>query len=61
MQSTQDFCKDSDLQWYRTKLGPHMYQFVLNTFRTFEGKEKKVYTKKDLENLMQMNPNYTET
>jgi hypothetical protein len=45
-------CKESDLAFY--KAPGKLYQnfnFILNAFRTFKGDEKKMKTKRDLENF----------
>ena len=47
--------KDADLNFYRGKLQPvppekiDYYQYALNSFRTFEGKEKKAKDMKEIE------------
>jgi hypothetical protein len=51
--------KDSDFNFYRLALVPQnssnkeAWWYALNSFRVFEGKEKKIKTKKDLEHMQQ--------
>ena len=58
--------KDADLNFYRTKLQPvapekiDYYQYALNSFRTFEGKEKKAKDMKEIEQSLEKNQLYSE-
>lgn len=48
----QDYCKESELGIYKmNKMTNNQYFYAMNAFRTFEKKEKKAHTKKDIEEL----------
>ena len=50
--NSSELCKDSDLKLLQGNLG-FLYTYAVNAFRVFEGKEKKLVTKKDIENYLQ--------
>jgi len=41
LNSLQEMCKESDINFYRHNMKPIHYSYVLNSFRTFEGKSTK--------------------
>ena len=58
---SSDLCKDSDLEFFRQKLQPSMYIYVINSFRSLQGIEKRVKDKSDLDTLVYNYQNTQET
>jgi len=46
-----DLCKETDFNQFKSKIPPNNWWYAMNSFRTFEGKEKKVMNNKEIENL----------